>query len=81
MSKAADHTEKKLVSTNKKIKDLLEKLGHDKICIDIVLVLICIGAIAVLYNVIKSKVTSDMAASSNSTITNNTITNTTKLFY
>jgi t-SNARE complex subunit (syntaxin) len=75
VSTAANKTEKKLDSTNKKIKDLLEKLGHDKICIDIILVCICLGLIAVLYNVIKSKISNP----ANSTAKNSTAT--TKLFY
>jgi len=78
VSKAADKTEKKLDSTNAKIKDLLEKLGHDKICIDIVLIVICLGLIAVLYGVIKSKL--DNPANT-TTATNSTSTTTGKLLY
>ena len=51
----SDKTEEKLVTTNKKLKDLLEKLrGSDKICVDIVLVCVCLGLAAVLYNLIKN---------------------------
>ncbi len=77
LKKDADHTEKKLVSTNKKVKDLLEKLGHDKICIDIILIVICLGLIAVLYGVIKSRL--DNPANAQSAATNSTVSN--KLFY
>ena len=51
----SDKTEEKLVTSNKKLKDLLEKLrGSDKICVDIVLVCVCLGLAAVLYNLIKN---------------------------
>lgn len=53
---AADKTEKKLNTTNAKLKDMLKKLrGSDKFCIDIILVCVCLGLIAVLYNVISGK--------------------------
>jgi len=53
-NKKAEETGKKLETTNKKLKDLLEKLrGSDKICVDIVLICICLGLVAVLYNLIK----------------------------
>lgn len=55
-SKQADSTQEKLETTNKKLKDMLEKIrGSDKICLDIVLICICLGLIAVLYNLIKSQ--------------------------
>ena len=47
---------KKVNQQNKKLKDLVKKLrSGDKLCIDIVLILIVLGLIAVLYNVIKSQ--------------------------
>ncbi len=52
----ADKTGVKLETTNKKLKDLLEKLrGSDKICVDIILICVCLGLAAVLYNLIKNK--------------------------
>lgn len=55
-SKQASSTQEKLETTNKKLKDMLEKIrGSDKICLDIVLICICLGLIAVLYNLIKSQ--------------------------
>ena len=47
---------KKVNQQNKKLKDLVKKLrSGDKLCIDIVLILIVLGLIAVLYNIIKSQ--------------------------
>ena len=47
---------KKVNQQNKKLKDLVKKLrSGDKLCIDIVLILIVLGIIAVLYNIIKSQ--------------------------
>lgn len=41
---------------NKKLKDLIGKLrSGDKLCLDIILILVALGLIAVLYNLIKSK--------------------------
>lgn len=56
VQKDADRVHKNLETTNAKLKNLLKKLrSGDKICIDIVLVLICLGLIAVLYNLIQTK--------------------------
>lgn len=53
-SKKAEATQQKLETTNKKLKDMLEKIrGSDKICLDLVLICICLGLIVVLYNLIK----------------------------
>ena len=72
-TKLAQKTEAKLTTTNAKLKELLEKVrSGDKICIDIILVLICLGLIAVLYNIIKGKIDSPSTSSTN---TNNTNTN------
>ena len=55
VSKSTDRTTAKVESQNKKLKDLLNKIrSGDKICVDIVLILILLGLIAVLYNLIKS---------------------------
>lgn len=54
VSKSTDRTTAKVESQNKKLKDLLNKIrSGDKICVDIVLILILLGLIAVLYNLIK----------------------------
>jgi hypothetical protein len=66
VDKNASKTEQTLKTTNAKLKDLLEKVrSSDKICIDIILICICLGLIAVLYNIIKSK----MNATSTTTTT------------
>ena len=73
-SKMASKTDKKLTETRNKLHELLEKYkSADRFCIDIVLICICLGLIAVLYNIVKSKYfgTSTATASTNST----------KLFY
>jgi hypothetical protein len=65
----ANKTEKKLTETRNKLHDLLEKYkSADRFCIDIVLVCICLGLIAVLYNLVKSK----FFGNSTTTTTNNT---------
>ena len=46
----------KVQTQNERVKDLLNKIRtSDKICCDIVLILIVIGLICVLYSVIKHK--------------------------
>ena len=46
----------KVQTQNERVKDLLYKIrSSDKICCDIVLVLILIGLICVLYSIIKHK--------------------------
>lgn len=53
-------TNANVVTTNKKLKDLLDKLRKgDKLCMDLVLILILLGLIAVLYGFIKKKTSSD----------------------
>ncbi len=70
----ASKTEKKLETTNAKLKDLLNKIRTgDRICIDIVLILILLGLIAVLYNIIKSKLGSSSTASTSSGSANKTM--------
>lgn len=57
--KKAEETNQKLETSNKKLKDMLEKIrGSDKICLDIVLICICLGLAAVLYNLIKNNLMS-----------------------
>ena len=54
VSKHTDKTHNKVNSANKKIKDLISKIrSSDKICVDIILVLILVGLICALYNLIK----------------------------
>ena len=56
VTKKTVQTTKKVNQQNKKLKDLVKKLrSGDKLCIDIVLILIVLGLIAVLYNIIKSQ--------------------------
>ena len=56
VTKKTVQTTKKVNQQNKKLKDLIKKLrSGDKICIDIVLILIGLGLVAVLYNIIKLK--------------------------
>lgn len=66
----AKKTENKLETTNAKLKNLLGKIrSGDRICVDIILILICLGLIAILYNIIKSKFTSSSTSSSSSSTT------------
>ena len=51
-----DKTGKKLQTQNERVKDFINKIrSSDKICCDIVLILILIGLICVLYSIIKHK--------------------------
>jgi methyl-accepting chemotaxis protein len=65
--KMADKTEETLKTTNAKLKELLNKLrSGDRICIDIILICVCLGLIAVLYNIIKNKISgSETTATTN----------------
>ena len=66
----ANKTEKHLETTNAKLKKLLNNLrSGDKICIDIILILICLGLIAVLYNLISSKFGHSSTSTTTSTST------------
>ena len=52
----AGKTETNLEKSNKKLKEILEKVGGPtNFCVDIVLVCVCLGLIAVLYNLIKNQ--------------------------
>ena len=54
--KHIDKTGKKLQTQNERVKDFINKIrSSDKICCDIVLILILIGLICVLYSIIKHK--------------------------
>jgi len=68
-SKKANKTGQKLDETRGKLHELLEKYkSADRFCVDIILVCICLGLLAVLYNIIKSKYfSSGSSSSSNST--------------
>ena len=51
-----DKTSKKVKTQNDKLKDLVEQIrSSDKICCDLILILILLGLICVLYSVIKHK--------------------------
>ena len=57
VSKNTVQTTKHVNQENKKLKDLIGKLrGGNKICLDIILVLIVLGLIAALYYIIKSRI-------------------------
>ena len=57
VSKNTVQTTKPVNQENKKLKDLISKLrGGNKICLDIILVLVGLGLIAVLYYLIKSRI-------------------------
>lgn len=57
LNKKTDKVKTHVDSQNKKLKDLIGKLrSGDKLCMDIILILVALGLIAVLYNVIKRKV-------------------------
>lgn len=54
--KHIDKTGKKLQTQNERVKDFINKIrSSDKICCDIVLILILIGLVCVLYSIIKHK--------------------------
>ena len=56
LTKNTDQVTRKVNSQNKKLKDLIGKLrSGDKLCMDIILILVALGLVAVLYNLIKSK--------------------------
>ena len=49
-------THKKVVTQNQKSKDLAYKIrSADKLCCDIILIMILLGLIGVLYGIIKQK--------------------------
>jgi hypothetical protein len=53
----ADRTHAELKKSNKQLKDILEKVGGPtNFCVDVVLVCVCLGLCAVLYNILKNKV-------------------------
>jgi len=69
-AKMADKTEKKLTETRNKLHDLLEKYkSADRFCIDIVLICVCLGLIAVLYNLVKTKFFNNSTTTTNNTTT------------
>ena len=49
----ADKTDKNIQKSNAQIKEILEKVGGpSNFCVDIVLICVCLGLCAVLYNLI-----------------------------
>jgi DNA repair exonuclease SbcCD ATPase subunit len=57
VTKSTVQTTKRVNQQNKKLKDLISKLrSGDKLCVDIILILVGLGLVAVLYNIISSQV-------------------------
>ena len=57
VTKKTVQTSKKINQQNKKLKDLIKKLrSGDKICLDIILILVGLGLVAILYNIISASV-------------------------
>lgn len=55
----ADKTDKNIQKSNKQIKEILDKVGGaSNFCVDVILVCVCLGLVAVLYNLIKSNISS-----------------------
>ena len=51
-----NETEKKVLTQNEKVKELITKIrSSDKICCDIILIILLCGLICVLYSIIKRK--------------------------
>lgn len=56
LTKNTEQVTKRVNVQNKKLKDLIGKLrSGDKLCVDIILILVALGLIAVLYNLIKAR--------------------------
>ena len=56
VSKSTEQVTRRVNSQNKRLKDLIGKLrSGDKLCMDIILILVALGLVAVLYNLIKAK--------------------------
>ena len=56
LTKSTEQVTKRVNTQNKKLKDLIGKLrAGDKLCMDIILILVALGLVAVLYNLIKSR--------------------------
>ena len=54
LTKNTEVVTKRVYSQNKKLKDLIGKLrSGDKLCMDIILILVALGLMAVLYNLLK----------------------------
>lgn len=67
-SNMADKTGTSLQKSNKKLKEILEKVGGPtNFCVDVVLVCVCLGLIAVLYNLIKNQTSKTSSVATNPT--------------
>ena len=56
LTKSTEQVTKRVNTQNKKLKDLIGKLrSGDKLCMDIILILVALGLVAMLYNLIKSR--------------------------
>ena len=50
----ADKTDSGIQQSNKQLKDIMDKVGGPtNFCVDVILVIVCLGLIMVLYNLIK----------------------------
>jgi hypothetical protein len=50
----ADNTDKGIKQSNKQLKEIMDKVGGPtNFCVDVILVIVCLGLIMVLYNLIK----------------------------
>lgn len=55
-NKVADKTNQELKKSNKQLKIILEKVGGPtNFCVDVILVCVCLGLCAVLYNILKTR--------------------------
>lgn len=53
----ADRTEAELKKSSKQLKEILDRVGGPtNFCVDVVLICICLGLCAVLYNIFKNKI-------------------------
>ncbi len=74
-SNMAGKTESSLDKSNKKLKEILEKVGGPtNFCVDVVLVCVCLGLIAVLYNLIKNQTGKTTATTATSIVPGTTTT-------
>jgi hypothetical protein len=53
---ASDKTEATIKKTNDRVTELIKKIKADSCCMYIILICVLLGLIAVLYNIIKSKI-------------------------
>lgn len=57
LTKKVESNQAKVDSQNKKLKDLIGKLrSGEKLCLDLILIMVALGLLAVLWNIIKRKI-------------------------